>query len=390
MTLSNYAFVADISIVKSGLVRPTSSKNASEVLNPGENFRWRTLNMIRACKLAAIVPCVVLSISCSRSSANLSSPSTAVPAGLIGVNPDGSSLKVSAPGQQSPVNGFRFGQLAPVVLVVTNSTGSYATGIPLTYQFEVLTPSGAVVYTSPLVPPGGGSTTSHTVAIQLEGDAPFQWQARPVYQGITGPVTGRASFFAPPTDGCIKDNELYDPLINGKTVGEIHGAVKFIPNVGIQMIDSKSYVQYQLQKTLVDGEYSGIYTNLSVISHDEDPKWRIMTMREGNAAINDNIYRMSVDKRGNGAVAWRFVSGNNSGGEYIETIGAEREVQAFHETLDYFVQATWRGGFFNVLFKENGFNGTSLYNRGKFYDGLYQPLPHMVFIGSPYAAGDRG
>ncbi len=137
-------------------------------------------------------------------------------------------------------------------------------------------------------------------------------------------------------------------------------------------------------------KYSALFTNISVISPNEDPKWRLMTMREGDAAINDNIYRMSVDKRGNGAIAWRFVSGNNSGGEYIETIGAEREVQSFHEALTYFVQASWRGGFFNVLFKENGFDGTSLYNRGKPYDGIYQPLPHNVFLGSPYKAGDRG
>jgi len=346
--------------------------------------------MDRSVRLAAVVASLFVAVSCSsRQSASLTSPSTAGTIG-VGLNADGSSLKVSAPTTLSPANGVRLPNQSPVVLVLTNSTGVYSTTIGVSYQFEVLTAGGQVAYTSPLVAQGSGSTTSHTVSIQLDGEAPYTWQARAVYQGISGPVSARASFFAPPTEGYIKDNELYDPLINGKTVGDIHGAVKFIPNVGIQMVDSKSYVEYRLPKTLVDGEYSAIYTNLSVISPNEDPKWRLMTMREGNAAINDNIYRMSVDKRGNGAVAWRFVSGNNGSGEYIETIGQEREVQAFHEALDYFVQASWRGGYFNVLIKENGFNGQSLYNRGKFYDRLYQPLPHMIFIGSPYAPGDRG
>jgi len=344
--------------------------------------------MIGTLRLAVVSLCVLAAAACSQSSANMTSPTVAGTVGK-GVNPDGSSLKVTAPGVQSPANGIHIAAQTPVVLVLTNSTSTYGATLALTYQFEVLTAAGQLVYTSTPVAQGAG-TTSHTVSIQLEGDAPYVWQARPLYQGIYGPVSGRASFFAPPTDGYIKGNEMYDPLVNGKTVGEIHGAVKFIPGVGVQVMDAGSWISYRLPTTLTDGEFSGLFTNLSVISATEDPKWRLLTMRECCSAINDNIYRMSVDKRGNGAVAWRFVSGNNASGEYIETIGAEREVQAFHEALTYFVQASWRGGFFNVLFKEGGFNGTSLYNRGKPFDGIYQPLPHEAYLGSPYAPGDRG
>src|SRR5262245_10277650 len=137
-------------------------KRVVKFSHPAGTSRWRTLNMIRTAKLVAVVACVLGAASCARQSGNLSAPSAALPAGLVGLNADGSSLKVSQPGQQSPVNGFRFAQQAPVVLVVTNSTGQYTQGFALTYQFEVLTPGGTVVYTSPLVPQGGGSTTSHT------------------------------------------------------------------------------------------------------------------------------------------------------------------------------------------------------------------------------------
>ena len=99
---------------------------------------------------------------------------------------------------------------------------------------------------------------------------------------------------------------------------------------------------------------------------------------------------MSVEKRGNGAVAWRFISGDNSSGAYIETVGSERVVLEMHESLTYFYKVTWSGGVFNVLIKEGGVNGTTLYNYGKPYDGVYQPSPHNVYIGSPYAPGDRG
>lgn len=325
--------------------------------------------------------------ACSRPSASMSAPSGTASVGLA-VNPDGSSLKFSAPTVVSPVNGARFDALATVTLVLGNSTGVYASGVALEYRFEVLNTAGAVVHASPLVPQGSGATTSYVLPGDiLEGEVAYTWQARAVYQLITGPVSSRASFFAPPTDGYVKGNELYDPLIKGTTVGEIHGPVQFIPGVGVKLLSEASYIQYTLPQQLVEGEMSALVTNMSVISSTEDPKLRIFTMREGDAAINDNIYRMSVDKRGNGAIAWRFISGP---GPYIETVGREREVYSFHEALTYFVQATWRGGFFNVLFKEDGVNGTTIYNFGKPYQGIYQPLPHNVFIGSPYRSGDRG
>jgi hypothetical protein len=335
---------------------------------------------------AITLACAVVTLSaCSRQSNSLSAPSAAGTVGL-GLNADGSSLKVSAPTVVSPVNGVHFESLAPVTLLVNNSTGVYANGIALTYRFEILNTAGAVVSTSPLIAQGSG-TTSFTVTDALEGEQPYTWQARAVYQGITGPVSSRASFFAPPTDGYIKGSELYDPLIKGKTVGEIHGPVQFIPDVGVKLLSDTSYIQYTLPQQLVEGEMSVLVTNLSVISPNEDPKYRIFTMREGDAPINDNIYRLSVDKRGNGAIAWRFLTGP---GPYIETVGQERQIYSFHESLTYFVQASWRSGFFNVLFKENGVNGDTVYNFGKPYVGIYQPLPHNVFVGSPYRSGDRG
>ena len=71
-------------------------------------------------------------------------------------------------------------------------------------------------------------------------------------------------------------------------------------------------------------------------------------------------------------------------------VSGERQVYTFHEALTYFVQATWRNGFFNVIFKEGGVNGTEVFNFGKPYSRAYTPSPHMVFAGSPYQPGDRG
>ena len=336
--------------------------------------------------LGSIVCALALVAACSKSSQSPASPSTRGPVALESAAPDGSTLKVGAPTPQSPINGAKGNQGEPVTLVIGNATPTFTTSVPLTYRFEIYNSANAKVYSSPLVN-AGGTTTSHVVTVTLEGEKTYTWQARAEYQGAVGPFSARATFVTPTSEGYIKGNELYDPLANGKTVGTISGPTEWVPGVGLHLLGENAFVSYQLPQTLVEGEMSALITNVGVVSSTEDPKLRVFTMREGDAAINDNIYRMSVDKRGNGAIAWRFLTGP---GPYIETVGAERQVYSFHESLTYFVKATWRAGFFNVIYREGGVNGTEIYNFGKPYDKSYTPLPHNVYIGSPYAAGDRG
>jgi hypothetical protein len=276
------------------------------------------------------------------------------------------------------------------VLVVTNTSPTYQTGgAPLQYRFQLYDAASTLVQ-SGLVAASGSGTTSYPLPIDLVGDQPYQWQARAEYQGAFGPWSARAAFIAPTTTGYVRGNELYDPLIKGTTVGTVHGPVTWVPGVGIRLESESSYIEYGLPQTLSAGEYSALMTNLSVVSTTEDPKDRVISMREGNAGINDNIYRMTVEKHGNGAIAWRFLTGRNYGGSYIESSPAQRAPHAFHEDLTYFVRASWGGGVFRVLFQEGGFGGTTIYDVSTPYDREYTPVPHMVFAGSPYQAGDRG
>ena len=94
---------------------------------------------------------------------------------------------------------------------------------------------------------------------------------------------------------------------------------------------------------------------------------------------------MSVDVRGNGAIAWRLVTGS----AVTETVGAERRVYPFHESLLYYVKATWGNNAFNVTFKENGFNGNTIFDFGKPYPFTYKPSPHNAYAGRPFVQGSR-
>ena len=334
----------------------------------------------RLCCVAGV--CVLTVVACGKDS---SAPQTPSPPPQTGVG--GATLKAGAPTPQSPINNQQV-NTTPIVLVVTNTGSNYTTPVPLQYRFEIYNAANAVVQSALVA--GGSGTTSYPVSIDLEGDQPYSWQARAEYQGTFGPWSPRAAFLAPTTTGYIRGNELYDPLIDGKTVGTVHGPITWIPGVGVRLDSESSYIEYALPQFLSGGEYSALLTNLSVVSTTEDPKDRVIAMREGTAAINDNIYRMTVDKRGNGAIAWRFLTGRNYSGSYIETTSSQRFPFPFHENLTYFVRASWGGGVFRVLWREGGFDGNPIYDVSRGYDREYTPVPHMIFAGSPYQAGDRG
>jgi hypothetical protein len=326
-------------------------------------------------------------MACTKPSSSPAAPGPIDPA-LVGANADGSTLKVTAPTPQSPSNGARLEQGTPVVLVAGNSTATFATPVELSYRFELTGPAGVV---ESVLLAGGTGSTSRTVDVSLlEGEKTYSWRARAEYQGLAGPWSGAVSFVAPQSTGYIRGNELYDPLIDGKTVGTIHGPVTFIPGVGAKLEAQESWIEYALPQTLRGGEYSVLAMGLAVISGNEDPKERAISMREGFAPMNDNKYRMSIEKRGNGAIAWRFISGDNRAGRYIETVGSERITYRFQGQLTYLIRGTWGNGVFGVQYREGGADGALVYNSTRGYAGEYAPNPHMVYVGSPWVPGERG
>jgi hypothetical protein len=176
---------------------------------------------------------------------------------------------------------------------------------------------------------------------------------------------------------------VFDPLTNGRTVGEIVGNVTFIPGVGVRLNDFGAHIRYHLPQTLTAGEFSLIITN--VATNTEGDKTKVFAMSEGLDDIVTNDRRMTVEKRGDpeGIVAWRFITRDDQ----VDTEGAEREFVAFDPGQAYLWTATWNG-IFNLRIQRGGASGPTIYNKGKHYQGVYDPNPHYAFIGSP--AGRSG
>jgi hypothetical protein len=315
--------------------------------------------------------------ACTKESPAPVAPSDAV-LSPANANADGSLLKATAPAPQSPVGGVRL-TTPDVTMVVGNSTARFVSGVGLQYRFQILNAAGAIVYTSGPVPQGSGST-AHVAQANLNGDETYQWWARPEFANIAGPWSARSTFIAAANTGFIRGNEMYDPLINGQTVGYPSGPVTFIPGRGAKLETQQAHISYELPQTLYEGEFSLIVTELR--SNTEGGKTKLFAMGKGYDDIVTNEYRMTIEKRGEppGTVAWRFIARDDQ----IDTEGAEREVLDFDPARTYFWQATWRSNYFNLLIRDGGVSGNTIYDKGKHWEGRgYEPSPHVLYVGAP-------
>ncbi|MGC4085756.1 MAG: hypothetical protein QM736_27425 [Vicinamibacterales bacterium] len=328
--------------------------------------------------LAALA--LLTTAACSKSpQASATSTNTASPT-AASANADGSTLKANAPTLVSPINGSQ-PEALEVVLTLNNATAKYASGMSPTYHFQVFNAAGTLAYEAANVSAGSAGVTAHTVAATLEGDQAYSWQARAEVGSDVGSWSQRANFVAPATNGYIRGSELYDPLMNGKTVGEMHGPLTFIPGVGLKLESQESYVHYVLPQTLTEGEFSMLVTGMP--ANTDGGKTKLFAMGQGFDDIVTNDRRMTVEKRGDpaGVIAWRFITHDDQ----VDTEGpTERIFYDFKANLTYFFQATWRANRFSLLIREGGADGRTIYNMGKNFDGRpYDPSPHVIYLGAP-------
>ena len=334
--------------------------------------------MMRKYAALTAVAVAMFATACTKGSEAPASPSTSVPADASAAA-DGSTLKATAPTPQSPINNQQPSSL-DVVLTVGNVTAKYGGTISPTYRFEVFNSGGSLVYQVAGVPAGGSGVTAHTITAALDGDQPYTWQARAELGTAIGPWSARAAFVAPASTGYIRGSELYDPLMNGKTVGTMVGPLTFIPGVGLKFESQESYVSYVLPQTLNEGEFSLLVTGMP--ANTDGDKTKLFAMGEGFDDIVTNNRRMTVEKRGDpaGIIAWRFITHDDQ----VDTEGADRVFYNFLANQTYFWQATWRANRFSLVIKEGGVDGREVYNKGKNFVGrAYDPTPHVIYLGAP-------
>jgi hypothetical protein len=116
------------------------------------------------------------------------------PSDLVsGANPDGSTLKASAPSNLAPANRTRTENRTPV-LQWTNSAGVYQQAT-FAYQLELYEVN--TLLSTVDVPQGSGATTSFQVSAELKYDTIYRWRVRAKLGAAVGPWAATVDFITP-------------------------------------------------------------------------------------------------------------------------------------------------------------------------------------------------
>lgn len=125
-------------------------------------------------------------IACS-----VSAPLTpAPPPGTAGTTADGSTLKVGAPTLVSPINDVVLNTQKPTLSITAVKAG-FAPNTQFTYEFELQTDQGTVVFR------GTNPSTDVTVPDNLNINAAYKWRARATLNGAAGPFSALSRFQTP-------------------------------------------------------------------------------------------------------------------------------------------------------------------------------------------------
>jgi hypothetical protein len=339
-------------------------------------------NRFVLCSAAAVL---ALAIACSKASETPTSPS-GNGGGATEALPDGVTLKATAPTVISPMNGA---QPDSLTLVASKAEGKFNKELKLSYQFQIATDSGQVVSacTQTVDPDPGAANVTYNPSCAIEFDAPHKWKVRARNGDYVGPWSAEASFRSP-SGGYIRGNEVFDPLTNGKTAGELNGPTQFIQGQGLKLVDHTSFLRYRLPVNLQQGEFS-----MMVLGADEGSpgdKTKIFSMQEGpfEGDITDDDYRMTAELRGRnygapGAVTYRIIAGDG------QSRDGERQQLNFNSSRWYFWKFTWQTGSARLEVRADGPNGPVLYTHGTSTGSHpYRPDPHYIYLGT--AMGRNG
>jgi hypothetical protein len=191
--------------------------------------------LLGVCSLA-----VGLFVACGRSASPSSPSSSDVADGALG--PDGSTLKIGAPGLSSPESGFQFARNTSIVLTFINVSGTYTT-FPVTYELEVRNPAGAVIVNQKFGATAG-NTTAFTLTASLLADTLYSWRVRATKDALFGPWSGTRTFRTAIALG-IFGSTVIDPLTEGFTVGKQKGG-RFITGQGWQALTVTDGIDYDI------------------------------------------------------------------------------------------------------------------------------------------------
>jgi hypothetical protein len=266
------------------------------------------------------IPSLMLAAACSQSPQSPVSPSVA--ASSTAANPDGSTLKVTAPTLVSPVNGDRVDSTRPT-FVFNNATGRFTTVAP-GYRIQFADAAGNVV-AERIVEQGSGSQTSFEADADVAYDADYSWRVRAELSGQPGPWSSTAAFKGPaaPVAGGAFTGSVGSPRDIGVNeaadiVFRIYQAGRFNISGG----SSRAQMNLYLEMAVAAIHYGHVKWNPAGPDND----WCIKNGGPGRPQSDDIIVSCSTRE------AWDLVSGIGGPNAYWVTswVGRLDSAQAIY------------------------------------------------------------
>lgn len=144
-------------------------------------------------KFVALAVCAAVAMACESGMRSPVSPS-AVVGGVSALNPDGSNLKVNAPLALSPLFEATNISITPT-LAARGSTGNYATGVVLSYRFQVADSDNfSNILATGTGVTDGSNVTRWTVDPALTANKRVLWRLRAELGDAVGPWSNVMAF----------------------------------------------------------------------------------------------------------------------------------------------------------------------------------------------------
>ena len=318
-----------------------------------------------------------LALACSRQTAAPTSPSASPDASSDAAS-DGSTLKAPAPVPLSPINN----QTAPDFPTLTaKPTAMDFDGNPnLLYHFEVFNDRDVKILDS-----GQLANPSYKIDTRLEFKKRHTWRVRAEMLGRVTSWSDTVSFISF-EGGYIRDNEVFDPLYDGTTVGERINDSTFVADQGIKLESNISYVRYLIPTSITSGEFSMEVKGLRPFAPGD--KSKVFGMSSGTEDFITDPYRFDAQYRGvtgspPNAITYRILFGDDVFTYQPDTDARFNSIYLLNPDTWYFWKFTW-GKEVRLLVREGGINGKNIYEfaipSGR---GTYNPVPHFAYLGTP-------
>ena len=274
---------------------------------------------------------------------------------------------LTTPAADSPGDGAQLDNVRPTLTVV-NSTSSQSGA--RTYEFQIADNSEFAANANAVsqeVSEGPSGKTTFTVGQDLQPTTAYYWHAR-VVQGGSKSNWSETRSFTTKLVGFNRPGALYDPLVNGETVGSIGGSgnITWVPGQGIRMNDELAYVVYQLPQVISSGEMSVEVTGLGPDGPPGAGKPRIFSMLDQPGAIaSSSRYSFNVQYRGAGGapancITFKAILGDNA--HSLEVANRFANIFLLDPSTVYLWQSFWTPTSFRLVVKAGGATGSVVYD----------------------------